>query len=91
MHINCVFNDLSSPPETLLEVLDEFIRQFLLVVTHGIDHSSEEFILFTRSNIQISQKLNVNFFVEIITKVIFNSFSKLMIVPINLNFILVFL
>jgi hypothetical protein len=91
VNVNCVFNDLSSPSKTLFEVLDEIVGQFLLIITHGIDHGSEELILFTGSNIQISQKLNVDFFVEIVTKVIFNSLSQLMIETFNLNLILVFL
>jgi hypothetical protein len=70
VYINRVLNVINSILKLLLEMLGILVGQFLLVVADGVEHCTELFELFFRSDVQVSQVSNVIFLENIITVII---------------------
>ena len=72
MYINSILNILNPELQTLLVLLGLLVAQYLGVVANGINHGTEQLVLLLGPDVQVSQVMNVQLFVEVGAEIIGN-------------------
>lgn len=80
VEINGVFDHIDSALQLFLEMFCVVVAQFFLVIADRVEHRSELLKFLARSDVEVSQVLNVHLFVDVITMVVCKSGRKLIVV-----------
>ena len=70
MNVNSILNGLDPKLQALLVLLGLLVAEYLSVVTDGINHCTEQLILLLRTDVKVSQEMNVELLVEVRTEII---------------------